>query len=294
MSKRFLKKLTGLAVCAAMISGIFTGCGSSSSSAKNTDYEEKQILRVGMECAYAPFNWTQENNELPNGDKAVPIYGTNLYCYGYDVMMAQKIADELGWELEIHKVEWDSIGISMDAGDYDCIIAGMSWSEEREAAYDFTSEYYFRDLCLTVKKGGKFDGLTKLSDFEGKNISVTTQLGTAFINSISQIPDSKNAAFYETTSEAFMAVSNDVADAVMCDKPTAESALLTNNDLSILDISDLDSGNSVNVCIAVRSGDSTLKKILQDTLDKLEWNETNKDKMDAMMSEAVQLQPAAK
>ena len=91
-----------------------------------------------------------------------------------------------------------------------------------------------------------------------------------------------------------MAVSNDVADAIMCDKPTAESALLTNNDLSILDISDLDSGNSVNVCIAVRSGDSTLKKILQDTLDKLEWNETNKDKMDAMMSEAVQLQPAAK
>lgn len=295
MRKTFFKKVVGVVLCATMAMGLLSGCGnSSSSSKKGGNYEEKKVLRVGMECAYAPFNWTQESKELSNGDEAVPIYGTDLYCYGYDVMMAKKIADELGWDLEIHKVEWDSIGISMDAGDYDCIIAGMSWSEEREAAYDFTSEYYFRDVCLTVKKGGEFDGLTKLSDFKGKNISVTTQLATAYIDLIPQIPDSKSAAFYETTSEAFMAVSNDVADAALIDKPTSESALLTNDDLTILDIEDMDSGDSVNVCIAVRSGDEELQKILQDTLDKLEWNEANKDKMDEMMSEAVKLQPAAK
>lgn len=294
MRKKFLKRLISGVLCATMVMGMFTGCGSSEDkSTKTQNYSEKKVLRVGMECAYAPFNWTQESEELANGDKAVPIYGTNLYCYGYDVMMAKKIAEKLGWELEIHKVEWDSIGISMDAGDYDCIIAGMSWSEEREAAYDFTSEYYFRDLCLTVKKGGKFDGLTKLSDFKGKNISVTTQLGTAYIDLIPQIPDSTNAAFYETTSEAFMAVSNDVADAALIDKPTAESALLTNSDLSILDIEDLNSGDSVNVCIAVRSGDSELQGLIQGVLDDLEWNKTNKDKMDEMMSLAVKLQPAA-
>lgn len=294
MRKKFLKRLISGVLCATMVMGMLTGCGSSEDkSTKTQNYSEKKVLRVGMECAYAPFNWTQESEELANGDKAVPIYGTNLYCYGYDVMMAKKIAEKLGWELEIHKVEWDSIGISMDAGDYDCIIAGMSWSEEREAAYDFTSEYYFRDLCLTVKKGGKFDGLTKLSDFKGKNISVTTQLGTAYIDLIPQIPDSTNAAFYETTSEAFMAVSNDVADAALIDKPTAESALLTNSDLSILDIEDLNSGDSVNVCIAVRSGDSELQGLIQGVLDDLEWNKTNKDKMDEMMSLAVKLQPAA-
>lgn len=295
MRKNVIKKVVSGVLCATMAMGLFTACGSSDTSSNDKDksYEEKKVLRVGMECTYAPFNWTQESEELSNGDKAVPIYGTNLYCYGYDVMMAKKIADELGWDLEIHKVEWDSIGISMDAGDYDCIIAGMSWSEEREAAYDFTSEYYFRDLCLTVKKGSEYENATKLSDFEGKNITVTTQLGTAYINLIDQIPDAEKAAFYETTSEAFMAVSSDVADAALLDRPTAESALLTNKDLEILDIEDLDSGSSVNVCIAVRSGDSELQKLIQDTMDKLNWNEEHKADMDAMMSEAVKLQPAA-
>lgn len=295
MRKNVIKKVVSGVLCATMAMGLFTACGSSDTSSNDKDksYEEKKVLRVGMECTYAPFNWTQESEELSNGDKAVPIYGTNLYCYGYDVMMAKKIADELGWDLEIHKVEWDSIGISMDAGDYDCIIAGMSWSEEREAAYDFTSEYYFRDLCLTVKKGSEYENATKLSDFEGKNITVTTQLGTAYINLIDQIPDAEKAAFYETTSEAFMAVSSDVADAALLDRPTAESALLTNKDLEILDIEDLDSGSSVNVCIAVRSGDSELQKLIQDTMDKLNWDEEHKADMDAMMSEAVKLQPAA-
>lgn len=291
MKKTFLKRVIGTILCATLVIGSLAGCGKAKTK---VNYDEKKVLRVGMECSYAPFNWTQETDELSNGEKAVPIYGTNLYCYGYDVMMAQKIADSLGWELEVHKVEWDSIGISMDAGDYDCIIAGMSWSEEREAAYDFTSEYYFRDLCLTVKKGSKFSTCSKLDDFKGKNINVTTQLGTAYIDLIPQIPDSKNAAFYETTSEAFMAVSNGVADAALIDKPTAESALLTNSDLEILDIEDLDSGASVNVCIAVRSGDKELQSKIQGVLDDMNWNEENKDKMDEMMSEAVKLQPAAK
>lgn len=293
--KKLFRKLVSTALCLTLAMGLFTGCSKAdSNSTKKINYQDKKVLRVGMECAYAPFNWTQETDTLSNGDKAVPIYGTNLYCYGYDVMMAKKIADKLGWDLEIHKVEWDSIGLSMDAGDYDCIIGGMSWSEEREAAYDFTSEYYFRDVCLTVKKGSQFENCTKLSDFTGKNISVTTQLGTAYIDLISQIPDAKQAAFYETTSEAFMAVSNGVADAALIDVPTSESALLTNSDLEILKIDDMESGSSVNVCIAVRTGDKELQDLIQGALDDLNWNEENRAQMDEMMSLAVSLQPAAK
>ena len=80
---------------------------------------------------------------------------------------------------------------------------------------------------------------------------------------ISQIPDAKQAAFYETTSEAFMAVSNGVADAALIDVPTSESALLTNSDLEILKIDDIESGSSVNVCIAVRTGDKELQNLIQ-------------------------------
>ena len=75
--------------------------------------EEKPVLRVGMECAYPPFNWTQDAAQTPDGSTAVPIYDSTLYAYGYDVAVAQMIADQLGMALEIHKVEWSSIGISM-------------------------------------------------------------------------------------------------------------------------------------------------------------------------------------
>ena len=58
-----------------------------------------------MECGYAPYNWTQPTDE--NG--AVPIADSTEYAYGYDVMMAQHICEELGYELEIVKLDWDSL-----------------------------------------------------------------------------------------------------------------------------------------------------------------------------------------
>ena len=227
------RKWIGLFLVAAMAIGMLGGCGSkkdeSSSKTSSADVksgEDDKVLRVGMECAYAPFNWTQETEEVANGDKAVPIYGTDYYAYGYDVMMAKKIADELGWDLEIHKVEWDSIGMAMDSGEYDCIIAGMGKTPEREEAYAFTEPYYYRNNCITVKKGGKLDSVTGLSQLKGKNVTVTTQLGTGWVDLLSQIPDATLGANYETTAECFMAVSNGVADLAVIDTPTAESAAI--------------------------------------------------------------------
>ena len=130
----FKKRMAGLIMAGVLALGVLTGCGKSEGKKDN-------VLRVGMECAYAPFNWTQESKEVANGDEAVKIYGSEYYAYGYDVMMAKKLAEELGMELEIHKVEWDSIGMAMDAGEYDCIIAGMGKTAEREKSYAFTEPY---------------------------------------------------------------------------------------------------------------------------------------------------------
>ena len=148
------KKLLCLVLCLAMVmSTLLTGCGSSkptsgdatdgdsSNEASGDSYADKKVLRVGMECAYAPFNWTQDEDKAANGDEAEKIYGSDYYAYGYDVMVAKKLAEQLGWDVEIHKVEWTSIGLALDAGDYDCIIGGMGYTEEREKTYDFTSAY---------------------------------------------------------------------------------------------------------------------------------------------------------
>ncbi|WP_242940196.1 transporter substrate-binding domain-containing protein [Ruminococcus albus] len=271
-----------------------SGCGSKSKSGKEAAAEGK-VLRVGMECAYAPFNWTQVTEDVPDGSKAVPIYGSSDYAYGYDVMVAQKLADQMGMSLEIHKVEWDSIGLSLDANEYDCIIAGMGRTAEREASYSFTEPYYYRDNCLVVKKGSEYESAKGLSDFKGKNVTVTTQLGTGWVPLLEQIPDANLGANYETTAEVFMAISNGVADVALIDLPTAESALLTNTDLTIIvpDENDAFEGDKemTNVCIATRKDDTALRDKIQKAMDDIGWND--KAKMDELMGKAVELQPAA-
>lgn len=248
-----------------------------------------------MECAYAPFNWTQDTDTTPDGSTAVPIYGSDYYAYGYDVAVAQMLAEEMGMDLEIHKVEWSSIGISMDAGDYDCIIAGMGRTAEREMSYAFTDPYYYRDNCIVVKKGGPYENVTKLSDLAGTGCKVTTQLGTGWVPLLDQIEGAETGANYETTSECFMAISNETADVCIVDLPTAQSAALTNDDLVVitLDESDTftDDDEMVNVCIATRKDDTELRDKIQEAMDSIGWND--KEQMDELMSEVITQQPAA-
>lgn len=290
MNRRSFLKL-GLA-CPALVS-LMCGCGGQADTETTT--EETPALRVGMECAYAPFNWTQDEPTTPDGSKAVPIYSSDYYAYGYDVAVAQMLADELGMGLEIHKVEWSSIGISMDSGDYDCIIAGMGRTAEREMAYAFTDPYYYRDNCIVVKKDGAYASVKGLSDLAGTGCKVTTQLGTGWIPLLEQVEGADTGSNYETTSECFMAVSNGVADVCIVDVPTAQSALLTNDDLAIITLSEGDtfSGDEemVNVCIATRKDDTELRDSLQEAMDALGWDD--KDAMDELMARVIDQQPAA-
>ncbi|MGN0243810.1 MAG: transporter substrate-binding domain-containing protein [Lachnospiraceae bacterium] len=293
MMKNVLKKITGFVLTSVVAVSLLAGCGASKE--QSADLDEKKVLRVGMECAYAPFNWTQETKEVADGSEAVPIYGTNFYAYGYDVMVAQKLADQLGMELEVHKVDWNSIGISLDSGDYDAIIAGMGRTAERELSYSFTEPYYYRDNCIVVKKGGAYENVTKLSELNGTGCKLTTQLGTGWVPLLDQIEGAELSGNYETTSECFMAISNGVADVCVVDCPTAESAALTNDDLVVISLDENDSFSNddemVNVCIATRKNDTEFRDSLQEAMDAIGWN--NKEAMDELMEKAISLQPAA-
>ena len=265
------RKLISMVLAATLALTSLTGCGKKDSSSDDS------VLRVGMECAYAPFNWSQETDELANGEKAVPIYGTNMYAYGYDVIVAEKLAKQMGKSLEIHKVEWDSIGMSLDAGDYDVIIAGMGRTKEREASYSFTDPYYYRTNCLVVKKGSGLEGIKGLSELAGKNVTLTTQLGTGWVNLLDQVPDATLGANYETTAECFMAISNGTADVAII--------YLDDNDKFVGD------EEMTNVCIATRKDDTARRDEIQKAMDAIGWND--KAEMDKTMEEAVSLQPAA-
>lgn len=290
MKKRFLSILACMAMAVSLLAGCSAGAAGSQDS-KTTAAAEKKVLRVGMECAYAPFNWTQSSPDVSNGDKAVPIYGTSDYAYGYDVMLAQKLADQLGWTLEVHKVDWSSIVLGMNSGDYDVIIAGMGYTDEREKSVDFTAPYYIRNNVVIVNTKGAYANATKLSDLTGA--SATTQIGTIWEQYVPQIPDVKTQTFFETTSEVVMAVSMGTADCGVLDEPTAMSAAIANSGIKYIKFGDTDgftvpAGQSLNVCIAVKEGDKEMKTALDGALVAIGWDET---KMNELMDLAVKLQP---
>ncbi len=297
MKRQTTGKMTTRMMISAMAITALAGFGTSSiwMTTEAEAQEADQVLRVGMECAYPPFNWTQDAETTPDGSEAVQIYGSDFYAYGYDVAVAQMIAKQLDMELEIHKVEWSSIGISMDSGDYDCIIAGMGRTEEREKSYSFTEPYYYRDNCIVVKKGSEYESVKGLSDLNGTGCKLTTQLGTGWIPLLDQVEGAETGMNFETTSECFMAVMNDVADVCIVDLPTAQSAALTNDELVIIELDEADGFKDddamVNVCIATRLDDTELRDKIQTAMDELGWNE--KSKMDELMSEVLTQQPAA-
>lgn len=99
------RRLSAAALAALMTLGLTACSGGEESSTAAKSGLEDGVLTVAMECAYAPYNWTQADDS--NG--AVPIKDSNNYANGYDVIIAKKLAEELGVELEIVKSDWDSL-----------------------------------------------------------------------------------------------------------------------------------------------------------------------------------------
>lgn len=123
---------------------------------------------------------------------------------GYDVRIAKIIAQELGRELEIVKTEWDGLAPALMSGKIDCIIAGMSPTEERKVTIDFTDPYYTTELCVVVRKDSAYAGAQSLADFAGAKI--TGQLNTFHYNVIDQIPDVSKQPAMETFPAMMVAV----------------------------------------------------------------------------------------
>lgn len=112
-------------------------------------------LKIAMECAYQPYNWTDLGTPTLG---AVPMYGdggkvkNNQYANGYDVQIAQYVANKLGMKLEIYDMKWDSLIPAVQLGTVDAIVAGMSPTPEREQEVDFSDLYYSSDLVIIYKK----------------------------------------------------------------------------------------------------------------------------------------------
>ena len=187
-----------------------------------------ETLKVGMECNYAPYNWTQSEAS----DEAVAI-AAGGYADGYDVRIAKIIAQEMGMELEIVKTEWDGLAPALLSGKIDCIIAGMSPTAERKVTIDFTDPYYVTELCIVVRKDSAYAGAQSLEDFAGAKI--TGQLNTFHYGVIDQIPGVAKQPAMETFPAMTVAVTAGAIDGYIADRPGAVSAITSNPDLMFVE-----------------------------------------------------------
>jgi len=247
---------------------------------------EDGVLTVGMECAYAPYNWTQ----MDDSNGAVPIVNVpGAYANGYDVMMAKKLCEANGWKLEIKKLDWDSLVPAVQTGEIDCAIAGQSMTAERDQVVDFAGPYIYASIVCLVQKDSPLASATGISQLSG---TCTSQRGTIWYDTC--LPQVKGATIQSAADDAgamLMAVSSGTCNFVCTDMPTAQGAVITYPNLTILDFSgsgdDFNvSAEEVNIGISVREGN----KVLLDAMNKI-LSTMDADDFNALMAQAVAIQP---
>lgn len=275
-----MKKIVTLIMISVLASmAILTGCG------KKVDTANDGVFKVGMEAAYAPFNWTQTDDS--NG--AVKIEGTSEYAGGYDVEIAKKIAEGLGQELVIVKTVWEGLIPALQSGTIDAIIAGMSPTDERKKTIDFTSNYYKSDLVMVVKKGGPYEKATKLEDFSGAKI--TAQLSTFHYDVIEQIPGVVKETAMNSFASLRVGLQSGVIDGYVSEKPGAISAQEANSDFTYVTFEDgfTYSENDTAIAVGIAKGQDDLLTKINAIVDKITLVE-----QENIMLQALKNQPEAK
>lgn len=273
------RKIIALVLAMAM-SLAFTACSESKSE------NESNVLRVAMECAYAPYNWSQSDDS--NG--AVPISGTSEYAYGYDVMMAKLIAESMGKELEIVKLDWDGLVPAVISGDVDLVIAGQSITAERLEVVDFSDPYFYASIVTLTKADSEYASATSVADLIGA--TCTSQIGTIWYNiCLPQIPDANILTAQETAPAMLVALESGAVDLVVTDMPTALAATAVYSDLVLLDFSGTDgefevSAEEINLGISMQKGNTELCEAVNKVLATM----TTED-YEEMMQEAISVQP---
>lgn len=189
-------------------------------------------FRVGMECNYAPYNWTQAEPS----EYTVPIEGGGGYADGYDVQIAKLIAEALDKELVIVKTEWDGLAPGVTTGAFDAIIAGMSPTEERKATLDFSDPYRTNKLVVVVRKDGPYVNASTLADLSGATI--TGQLNTFHYTVIDQIPGVNKAMAMETFPAMIVALQSGAIDGYVAEEDGAQADTTANTDLTYIKFAD--------------------------------------------------------
>ena len=244
---------------------------------------EDGILTVGMECAYAPYNWTQ----MDDSNGAVPIANNpGAYANGYDVMIAKKICEANGWELEVMAIGWDGLVPALNAGQLDAVIAGQSMTETRMQEVDMAGPYFYASIVCVTQKDNALASATGISQLSG---ACTAQTGTIWYDScLPQIEGAELMPASETAPAMIMAVTSGTVDYICTDMPTAMGACATYDNLTILDFTGTDDDfevdqGEINIGISVVKGNTFLLDAMNAVLAEMTVEDFNNTMNDAIL-----------
>lgn len=272
--RKFISVLLAAAVTLSL-----GACGSKQDDSATSE----DVLHVGMECNYAPYNWSQADDS--NG--AVPIQNVaNMYTNGYDVQVAQKIADAMGKKLEIESYEWDSLIPGVQSCKLDMIIAGMSPTAERREKIDFSNNYYTSNLVIVTKQGNLSDVKT-IADLKGKKIAA--QSGTFHLTALTDQTEAEVSELADF-STMFIALGAGTIEGYVAEEPTA-MAVCADPNYTYIPLKNNDTGFSVeddevSIAVGVKKGSELTEQINSALAD------LNADAQKDLMQQMVNIAPA--
>lgn len=258
-----MKKLLSLLVV-ALLATTLVACN------KEQEFNfEQEYITVGLEADYPPFNWLETTANNYNH----PLVGGDFVA-GYDVEVAKFIANELGLELRIKAIKWESLVASLQNNDIDMIIAGMSPTAERKLTINFTDIYYLSNHVVVVSSDSPLVNATSLEDLKGyKGIG---QIGTIYADLVNYVAENYGAIeqpVMDSVPLIATAIKAGTTDFTIVEKPVALGLVEGNDDFRIIldvtenifEVSDEDR----EIAIGVRKIDDKLRDLINVALAKI-------------------------
>ena len=192
----------------------------------------KGVLVVTTEAGYAPFEFLDENDKI----------------VGLDASLAQALADDLGVELDMQNIAFDSVVAEVQAGNADMAIAGLTPNADRKKSVDMSDMYYAGGQCMLVLA----ENLDKYATKESLAGAVMATQKAALQETLlaEQFPDAQ-ALLLPDFPQCVANLKNGECAAVMIDEISAEQYMQTVDGLAIgkvpVEINPEEGGNSVAV-----------------------------------------------
>ncbi|HSP84990.1 MAG TPA: ABC transporter substrate-binding protein [Psychrobacter sp.] len=262
-AKRFSRPMLAMAALLAL-----AGCSNGQNKANDTVSSDannstetaetkaagNNVLRIGTEGAYAPFNYTNADGTLG----------------GFDIEIANAICADMQVTCEIMAQDWDGIIPGLKAGKYDAIVAAMSVTPERSQQVAFTDPYFSNVLVFLAKKDSTFDP-AKVTDINAHSIAAQrSTISSQWLESTYPKADMK---LYDTLSNAFLDLGAGRVDAMISDKlPAIEWLSSTSGSDYVLKGAEIDIND--NFAIAVRPNDEALQAKINTSLSNIKANGT--------------------